>query len=222
MNITSFSLSILLDGVIAHGHRVLCNPVISALQYHGLVPCLLLGTLWILSGCMRLLELKRTRKARLMAPSKDTANSRNDGTCRCSPPSTEMPAVSIVFPVRGCRSYSKLNWESVVAQEYGTNKQHKICIYIYPSPLSLPPILGPAQILIDIFIYFFTDMELVLFPADLDGPLEFIFVLEDCSDAAYSVVCRLVDRISADPLKRRRGRVVCSGPSTTSSQKIHK
>lgn len=44
------------------GNAALCHPAVTAFQFHGIVPGLLLGTLWLLSGLIRLRELKRQRR----------------------------------------------------------------------------------------------------------------------------------------------------------------
>ena len=48
--------------LIKGGNAALCHPVVTAFQFHGIVPGLLLGTLWLLSGLIRLKELKRQRR----------------------------------------------------------------------------------------------------------------------------------------------------------------
>ena len=45
-------------------NAILCHPVVTGLQFHGVLFGLLLGTLWAASGYMRLRELRRLRAAR--------------------------------------------------------------------------------------------------------------------------------------------------------------
>ena len=52
----------LLTELIKGGNAALCSPWVTAFQFHGIVPGLLLGTLWLLSGVIRLKELKRQRR----------------------------------------------------------------------------------------------------------------------------------------------------------------
>ena len=47
---------------VARGNALLCSPWVTALQFHGIVPCLLLGTLWLLAGRARLAELRRQQR----------------------------------------------------------------------------------------------------------------------------------------------------------------
>lgn len=52
--------------VVAANH-VLCQPWVTALQFHGVIPLVLLGTLWTLSGYVRLQELRRRQRRRRAA-----------------------------------------------------------------------------------------------------------------------------------------------------------
>jgi hypothetical protein len=77
------------------------------LQLHGMVPGLILGTLWFLSACTRLRELRRLRRA---GGAKSDWIKRHD--------LHQLPSVTVVLPVRGCRLHSISNWKSILEQDY--------------------------------------------------------------------------------------------------------
>lgn len=77
------------------------------LQLHGMVPGLILGTLWFLSAWARLRELRRLRRA---------GGAKYDWIKRHG--LHQLPSVTVVLPVRGCRLHSTSNWKSILEQEY--------------------------------------------------------------------------------------------------------
>lgn len=54
------------DGLAA-ANSMLCSPLVTALQFHGVIPLLLLSSLWVASGYVRLQEVRRQRLRRRAA-----------------------------------------------------------------------------------------------------------------------------------------------------------
>lgn len=96
----------------------LCQPSIAALQFHGIVPAILLGTLWLLAGLVRYRALVRLRLRPREGKTAGTRGTRVLNAAHDSPPS-QLPRVTVVLPVRGCRTHSVANWESILSLQYG-------------------------------------------------------------------------------------------------------
>ena len=72
--------------VESSGHW-LCHPWITFLQFHGIIPGLLLGSLWLLSGWARLQELRRLRSRLPKSPQgacTPPANTSAKVRCECA------------------------------------------------------------------------------------------------------------------------------------------
>lgn len=116
-----------LQGALASlSHRVAasqavleCHPLITGLQFHGLILLALLGTLWLLSGYVRLRELRRRRQRRGALARLSAGAGGRWGKADEQEAAERLPAVTVVLPVRGCRSHSLDNWRSMLALEYG-------------------------------------------------------------------------------------------------------
>lgn len=74
------------------------SPTVRLLQYHALVPGLLLGSLWLLTAFIRSREYLRKRR------SFDTT--------------TKYPPVTVVLPTKGVRTHSLQNWQSFLDLKY--------------------------------------------------------------------------------------------------------
>jgi hypothetical protein len=48
--------------VVEGGNAILCHPLVTALQFHGIWLVVLLGTLWVIAGKARLREVQRQRR----------------------------------------------------------------------------------------------------------------------------------------------------------------
>jgi len=190
---------------LLHWNEAVCQSNwISYLEFHGLVPGFLLGTLWLLSGRIRSKEIQKIndnkdnnnktygygkmppaplpsppvqqeeRKRSLRSHLNLANNEENNTTHRSSNSS-----VAIVLPTKGYRPNSIQNWQAIVTLDYPSN---------YTS-----------------------------------NKLEFIFVMEDKNDPAHKVIQKLVkstNNLNAN-LNNRRARIVYSGFASNSSQKIH-
>ena len=181
-------------------NTALHHPLVTALQFQGCLPALLLGTLWFLSGWVRLQELRKLRHNNLTKTSSgvikskspppppllEDANQAQPQTQRQLRPRKPLqgnisistngdhssdPWVTVVLPTRGYRAQSIVSWGAILRSEY-------------------------------------------------NGHLEFIFVLESDKDGDYEVVHRLASSTSTYG-PNREGKVIISGHASTSSQKIH-
>ena len=114
-------------------HQALCRPWTTALLFHGSIPCFLLGTLWFLSGWIRLKGLDRIRKARRLeqpiATSGEYKTQQRRRSLRLqklvveeSPSSSNksplLPWVTVLLPTRGYRPRSIANWEAILKLDY--------------------------------------------------------------------------------------------------------
>ncbi|KAL6776996.1 hypothetical protein ACKKBF_B19795 [Auxenochlorella protothecoides x Auxenochlorella symbiontica] len=84
-------------------HARLNSPATSWILWHGCIPCIILGSLWLLSALRRYQELRRHLRS---------------GTPITADLPKTWPSVAIVTPIRGCREHSSLNLESILSQEY--------------------------------------------------------------------------------------------------------
>jgi hypothetical protein len=142
----------------------------------------------------------------------------------------ELPLVTVVLPVRGCRSHSMANWRSMLHLSYGAllvpQLQWKAVLGVLsdadssrPQPVKLYFTLkhpraaaGPGRAALVPTLYFGA-----AFPAAA-GALEFVFVLEDKGDPAYAVITTLMAELKG----RRPVQVQFAGFAERTSQKIHK
>jgi hypothetical protein len=186
-----------LGQTLLHWNEAVCQPKwISYLEFHGLVPGFLLGTLWVLSGRVRSKEIQRIDNNRThgngkMPPSPRLQQEERKGSLQShinlakneedlATQRSSYPSVAIVLPIRGYRPNSIRNWQAIVTLDYPSND-----------------------------------------PSNND--LEFIFVMEDKHDPAHTVIQKLVkstNNFSTD-LNNRSARIVYSGLASNSSQKIH-
>ncbi|KAI3425799.1 hypothetical protein D9Q98_007774 [Chlorella vulgaris] len=107
--------------VVEGGNAILCHPLVTALQFHGIWLVVLLGTLWVIAGKARLREVQRQRRHAL---ERRLGNSNSHGIPASLADEQEagqakLPPVTVVLPVRGCRSHSMDNWRSVLHLNYG-------------------------------------------------------------------------------------------------------
>lgn len=121
-----------------HNH-ILTHPIVTILQFHGLVPCILLGTLWTFSAIVRRKELFRivagqyqghhtvttTHTMKKERPI-ESMNGENNAffiniTENISkfPSPIKFPHVSIILPTRGLRQHSIHNWKKILQLHYG-------------------------------------------------------------------------------------------------------
>lgn len=114
--------------------------------------------------------------------------------------------MTVVLPVRGCRSHSVANWEAILNLDYGAlngllidvlragsaNRRANRRLSRRLSACPLPPLAG--------------------------GALEFVFVLQDKSDPAHEVIAQLLRQQQG----RRPARIHSAGFAERTSQKIHK
>lgn len=185
-----------LGQTLLHWDKAVCQSKwISYVEFHGMVPGFLLGTLWFLSGRIRSKEIQRIsnnkicrkEKMPLLSPSSqqeerrrslrshiNQANNDDGLTTKIS----SYPSVAIVLPTRGYRPNSIQNWQAIVSLDYPSNGNCK---------------------------------------------LEFIFVMEDKHDPAHTVIQKLVKSTNNfyTSLNNRSARIVYSGLASYSSQKIH-
>lgn len=102
----------------------LSHPLVTALQFHGIWLVLLLATLWVLAGKARMRELQRQRRRTLGRPAGAlTKSSGSRGSLASLAAEQEagqprLPTVTVVLPVRGCRSHSVANWRSMLNLDY--------------------------------------------------------------------------------------------------------
>jgi hypothetical protein len=102
---------------LSAAEHALTHTWVAMVQFHGIVPCLLLGSLWMLSGIVRLCELRNVRKAIRCGSSSPSASptfsstDKNDGK-------GDYPEVTLVLPTRGIRSHSPANWQAVLELVY--------------------------------------------------------------------------------------------------------
>jgi hypothetical protein len=111
--------------LIERGNRLLASPAVTALQFHGIWLAALLATLWVRAGRARLRELERQRRR---APGRHGSSPRPASSAALAAAAAEheagvaaqpLPAVTVVLPVRGCRSHSVANWEAILNLDYG-------------------------------------------------------------------------------------------------------
>lgn len=82
----------------------LCNsPWAIGFHLNGLVPGLILGTLWFLSAWTRFREVRRLQRVGRV-PQESAFH--------------QLPSVTVVLPVRGYRMHSASNWKSILEQKY--------------------------------------------------------------------------------------------------------
>ena len=92
--------------------KILDNPVVIGLQFHVAVPCLLVGTLWLLSGKYRSKNLQLIRKGKTLWT---TATS---SSLNCKEGKEILPKLSVILPVGGLKSCSCENWKNILGQGY--------------------------------------------------------------------------------------------------------
>lgn len=85
------------------------SPYVFFVQLHGVVPCILLGTLWILSSSARNRELVKR-----VGEKKGETSARPHGD-----PDRIARSTAIVVPIRGYRTFSIINWKSIIGFDYG-------------------------------------------------------------------------------------------------------
>jgi hypothetical protein len=111
---------------LIRSNQAFCSPAVTALQFHGVVFGLLLGTLWFLSGWVRLQELRRLRRAADDRGRRRQGQQQRDGA-PADAGDEEAPSVTIVLPTRGCRAHSMDNWRAILGLDYGAAPDAVLC-----------------------------------------------------------------------------------------------
>jgi hypothetical protein len=188
-------------GALGSLNRALCSSWATVLQVHGILPCLLLGTLWWLSGLARLRELRRREghaapnnglaaRMQTSTPTTTTIKSASTKTRSSARLHEAAPAVSLVLPTRGCRPHSVPNWRAVLSLDYA----------------------GPLE-----FVFVLEDER---DPADtvIKGLIEQLAT----KDRGLSNGCKPGSHTYKNGEATREARIQLAGQASRTSQKIHK
>lgn len=92
------------------------NRWVIALQFHAAVPCILLGSLWILSARYRWRKERHFRKLGGLF-NRHNEDDRVHGS-QLGSLDDPLPKLSVILPVRGLKLCSRENWENIVEQHY--------------------------------------------------------------------------------------------------------
>ncbi|KAK9864087.1 hypothetical protein WJX84_002864 [Apatococcus fuscideae] len=104
--------------------KLLCCPVVTALQFQGALVALAVCGGWLWAGSMRLRELRRLQKLQqrqLWSKSQDASSrlAQQDKSLQSQAADIPIPKVTLILPVKGLRDGSIQAWASHLSQQYG-------------------------------------------------------------------------------------------------------
>jgi Glycosyl transferase family 21 len=189
---------------LLHWNQAVCQSKwIIYLEFHGMVPGFLLGTLWFLSGWVRSKKIYRINNKTRRGSSLRTSSSsppppeppqerrrrslrsyNSNNILNTKQEESSYPSVAIILPTRGYRPHSLQNWQAILNLDYPLKN----------STSSTTTLLDRSR-------------------------LEFIFVVEDKHDPAHSIIQNIIKSTCTNA--NRSARIVYSGLASKSSQKIH-
>lgn len=93
--------------------QVVRSDVFTFIQFQGSLVLLGLGIAWMLAG------LSRRRQVQRLVAAQQSAGKSAEAAARKISMRNKLPGISVVMPVKGCRTYCLSNWSSHVNVKYG-------------------------------------------------------------------------------------------------------